>query len=144
MAREWPENLGVGKPYDTDERIEDYLENLYWEKKGKSSKADELGNKIIDQTLHNDSFTASTFLGAMLLKNTGKTDEAKTIIQNWNKKEPENPVAAWSYETLFGSTEKAAALLNEIKEKSGESLLNPEEHNNDFGLLLAVFEVLNE
>src|SRR5690606_15406244 len=26
MARDWPENLGVGKPYDTDERIEDYLE----------------------------------------------------------------------------------------------------------------------
>lgn len=25
-AREWPENMGVGKPYDVDERLEDYLE----------------------------------------------------------------------------------------------------------------------
>jgi hypothetical protein len=26
-SREWPEHLGAGKPYDPDERLQDYLEN---------------------------------------------------------------------------------------------------------------------
>lgn len=33
-ARQWPEHLGVGRPYDTDEHLEDYLENLCRDKKG--------------------------------------------------------------------------------------------------------------
>ncbi|MCD6332432.1 MAG: DUF5107 domain-containing protein, partial [Bacteroidales bacterium] len=28
LARDWPENLGVGKPYQTDERIEEYLAGI--------------------------------------------------------------------------------------------------------------------
>ncbi|MCP5108518.1 MAG: DUF5107 domain-containing protein, partial [bacterium] len=35
-ARRWPENLGVGKPYDTDEGLEDYLESLCRNKEKKT------------------------------------------------------------------------------------------------------------
>jgi tetratricopeptide (TPR) repeat protein len=37
-ARQWPENLGVGKPYDVDERIEDFIAmECYKKLKDKSS-----------------------------------------------------------------------------------------------------------
>jgi tetratricopeptide (TPR) repeat protein len=47
-AREWPEHLGVGKPYpaDTDERLEDYLEAQCLAKQGRSAEADALLAKL--------------------------------------------------------------------------------------------------
>lgn len=39
-SEEWPENLGVGKPYDDqiDKRLEDYLEARYMKRKEKRQK----------------------------------------------------------------------------------------------------------
>lgn len=47
-AREWPEHLGVGKPYpaDTDERLEDYLEAQCLAKQGRAAEADALLAKL--------------------------------------------------------------------------------------------------
>jgi tetratricopeptide (TPR) repeat protein len=39
-ARLWPEHLGVGKPFDTDERLENYLEALCNKHSGKSHRLD--------------------------------------------------------------------------------------------------------
>jgi hypothetical protein len=36
-ARTWPENIGVGKPYDMDERLEDYLDHYRCRKEGDAS-----------------------------------------------------------------------------------------------------------
>jgi len=38
LSREWPENLGVGKPYDPDERIQDYVEAFALEQQEKQRK----------------------------------------------------------------------------------------------------------
>ena len=47
-SEEWPENLGVGKPYDDqiDKRLEDYLEAKVYEKKGETAKAQTLLDKV--------------------------------------------------------------------------------------------------
>ncbi len=47
-AREWPEHLGVGKPYpaDADERLEDYLEAQCLAKQGHAAEADALLAKL--------------------------------------------------------------------------------------------------
>jgi tetratricopeptide (TPR) repeat protein len=37
-SKEWPENLGVGKPYDPDERLQDFMENLCNTRMGKGAK----------------------------------------------------------------------------------------------------------
>ncbi|GLR15856.1 DUF5107 domain-containing protein [Portibacter lacus] len=43
----WPENLGVGKPYIVDERLQDYLIGLSYEKLGKKDKADSSYKRIV-------------------------------------------------------------------------------------------------
>ncbi|MCK3685607.1 DUF5107 domain-containing protein [Maribellus sp. YY47] len=139
MAREWPESLGVGKPYETDERIEDALESLYWTKKGDTKKANELKNRVIDYSKSKNKYSVSSLLAALFMKQAGNVDEARSLLQEWKSAQANNPVAAWAYEMLFGSETKAAALQSQIKATSGGSLLT-----SDVGLVLAVFNAINE
>ncbi|RIJ46813.1 DUF5107 domain-containing protein [Maribellus luteus] len=143
-AREWPENLGVGKPYITDERIEDALESLYWTQKGNIQKANELKQQVIDYPNYNKRFSAGTFLTALFMKQAGNVDGARNLLKDWQSDQNKNLLAAWSYETLLGSETEAAALQSRIEAESGGSLLNPESGNADFGLALAVFQALNQ
>ncbi|MCX7046002.1 MAG: DUF5107 domain-containing protein [Candidatus Sumerlaeota bacterium] len=46
-AREYPERLGSGRPYDCDERAQDYLQALCCEKMGKTDEAKKLREAII-------------------------------------------------------------------------------------------------
>ncbi len=144
LAREWPESLGVGKPYETDERIEDAFESLYWTKKGNTKKANDLKQQVLDYQKHKSGFSASTLLSALFMKQAGNVDEARAILQEWKSQQPENLQAVCSYELLFGSEAEAAALQKRIKAESGGSILNPESRNANFGLVLGVFDVLNK
>ena len=45
-ARTWPENIGVGRPYDVDERLEDYLEWIGVTRLGRG-EADVLEDRIV-------------------------------------------------------------------------------------------------
>ena len=49
-AKLWPEHLGAGKPYNPDERVENYLESLVYEKLGNIKKSQKLLEKIIKYT----------------------------------------------------------------------------------------------
>jgi hypothetical protein len=51
-AREWPENLGAGKPYpeDVDERLEDWLEALCLDKAGRAAAALKLRERVMAAT----------------------------------------------------------------------------------------------
>src|SRR5690606_32039174 len=47
-SREWPENLGVGKPYDTDDRIQDYLTAYCLDKLGRKDEVSQWYDKVIE------------------------------------------------------------------------------------------------
>ena len=49
-SKQWPENLGVGKPYDVDTRIQDYLNVYCLEKMNKTSETAGLKKSIVDYT----------------------------------------------------------------------------------------------
>lgn len=53
-ALEWPENLGVGKPYDPDERLIDYLLSYAHNKLGNAEKAKRYSNKFSSAVEEND------------------------------------------------------------------------------------------
>lgn len=141
QARKWPENLGVGKPYDTDERIEDYLESLYWNKKRNSTKANKLETDIIDFSKNATRFSSSQYLGAVLLKKDGKIDEAKDLLAKWKKKDSENLIAAWCYAKLLEENEEAEGILKKIVKESGGTLFNPKSKDAAFVLVMAISEM---
>ena len=49
-AKQWLENLGVGKPYEVDVRLENFVAALCWENLQKTEKAKKIYREIIEYT----------------------------------------------------------------------------------------------
>ncbi|MCF6333528.1 MAG: DUF5107 domain-containing protein [Draconibacterium sp.] len=141
QARKWPENLGVGKPYQTDERIEDYLESRYWKKKRNAAKVEELEDKIIEFTTNVTKPSSSDYLGAILLKKRGKESEAQKILANWEKENPDNLIAGWCTLKFEEKNIEAEKLLQEIIKENRGTLFNPKNSDTAFALILAISEL---
>ncbi len=81
-AKEWPSNLGVGKPFNTDERLEDFLGSICHDQMGRVKEVAEMQKAIID-------FVAKTgykfgksedLISAWLLRNMGRVKVADRIM----------------------------------------------------------------
>ena len=84
-ALEWPENIGVGKPYDPEQRKEEYLLAYCYEKLGNKPLADEQLKNIIDYTHKTiDQSRPNHYLGLMALKLSGKEGEAEALLLQIN------------------------------------------------------------
>jgi hypothetical protein len=137
MAREWPENLGVGKPYNTDERIEDYLESVCQSKNREVAKR--LEENVVNATLNAKYASSSDYLGALLMKKAGREKEALAFLNGQIEKNPKNLVAQWNLAKFTGNNADADKLLQEIKTENG-SLLSPEARDTGLALILAILE----
>lgn len=82
-ARLYPENLGVGKPYDADidVRLEDYLAALCLTKLGET-RASALFQKVASAKVEK-SFAPNDALTVLLLRQVNKSAEAEAIVQHW-------------------------------------------------------------
>lgn len=141
MAREWPENLGVGKPYNTDERIEDYLESRYWLNKKDAAKAKQLEEKVITATLKANHPSSADYLGAVLMKKAGREKEAKAFLQKQTGKAPKSLVAGWNLAKFEGDNLKADDLLRKLEVENGGSLLSPKVNDSGLALVLAITDL---
>ena len=108
-SKKWPEQLGVGKPYNVDERIQDYL-LFYCYSKLENNVAEKYLKKIIDYSRSNiknksvfhwlglkaikklEGIEASKKFSMQLLSSShGSTEETRWIIKNFiNTKDPIN------------------------------------------------------
>lgn len=108
-SKKWPEQLGVGKPYNVDERIQDYL-LFYCYSKLENNDAEKYLKKIIDYSRSNiknksvfhwlglkaikklEGIEASKKFSMQLLSSShGSTEETRWIIKNFiNPKDPIN------------------------------------------------------
>ena len=101
-AKKWPENLGVGKPYpeNIDERLEDWMSYLCYEKTGKSGHAKQYLQKILDFTPKIEN-TVANFLPANDLVTAWAMEklENRTAASNWLNKQvnkyPGNKIILW-------------------------------------------------
>ena len=102
-AKLWPENLGVGKPYneDIDERLEDWLAYKAFTKQGNEKAAEDMLAKIL-LVSPNDRSSVNNLITAWALQKTGKSDQAKKLLNDWIKKEPENVLAKWALDIYNG------------------------------------------
>jgi Tfp pilus assembly protein PilF len=113
-SKEWPENLGVGKPYDPDNRIQDYLEALCYEKLGLPLKAKSLQDEILNFTrLHYDEGgrALNNLIALQILRRRGDTGSASWLIEKL--REPElyaKPVQRWVVANFTSDTETSQKL----------------------------------
>ncbi|MDD4589864.1 MAG: DUF5107 domain-containing protein [Parabacteroides sp.] len=111
QSKLWPENIGVGKPYEDkiDARMEDYLEAQIMLKKGDKQKANELLEKVTSIPSSQKEICAADALAAIALRDLGKTKEAEQLVSSWNNNSPENQMVRW-IKAVYAGTQINKAL----------------------------------
>ncbi|CAN0327617.1 unnamed protein product, partial [Scytosiphon promiscuus] len=80
-SKEWPENLGVGKPFHADERLQDYLLAVNFELLKDSRKSEQLLTNISSYQNNNKKMVSANELFELLsLKKLGKSAELESSI----------------------------------------------------------------
>lgn len=100
-ARQWPDRLGVGKPYDSDidDRAETYLEALILDKSKSAAAAEKWQGVIANKTSYKN---ANMLLTALALKKSGRGNEGEKLLLDWKKDQPYNKVANWAASSFHG------------------------------------------
>lgn len=99
-AREWPENLGAGKPYpeDVDERLEDWLAADCFAKSQNATAANAAWLRIVN--FKSRGYSLGTLLSALALRKLNRENEAEQLMQNWLKTTPNDLAALWAQEAF--------------------------------------------
>jgi tetratricopeptide (TPR) repeat protein len=138
-ARRWPERLGVGKPYEVDNCLEDYLEGLCRRRSGEETGARELFKHVAEYTLrHPNDWGATRLFEALSLRELGRSGEANAVIEKWTKRDPRNLTARWSALAFAGRRQATQKLEEEIRKGFRGSLLSRSSIDPNLALLLEV------
>jgi tetratricopeptide (TPR) repeat protein len=139
-ARKWPETLGVGKPFVTDERIEDYLTALCYLQMNKADESADYFKRVLNYTIdQKPAWDSPYLLAAISYKLLNREEEGDRLLTSWMKSQPANPLMLWSVarytdnesagqkalqrigwkpeETPWGQGDKQLALVYEIMNK---------------------------
>ncbi|MEE9502737.1 MAG: hypothetical protein V3V48_11735, partial [Candidatus Aminicenantaceae bacterium] len=81
-AKTYPENLGSGRPYEPDQRMQDYLIADSYEKMGNKEKAEEMKKAIYDYTLkHMSTQGENQYFGGMALIDLGERTQGRELMR---------------------------------------------------------------
>ncbi len=114
-AKEWPENLGVGRPFDSDERLENFILARAFEKEGDRGKARKLYQNIVEYTGKKLlAWDTNHIFGVMAFKGLGKDQEAQSFLDSWIQARPaKNRAVRWASALLAQNTQELSVLKNE-------------------------------
>lgn len=119
-ASKWPENLGVGKPYDVDERQENFVKSMILEKMGRKKEAELLLNKITEFSKGMpENGSAVNYLTVLALKKLGRQGEADNYFNKWIETSKNELISEWAKLMNTNQKEKASALVILQSPKSG-------------------------
>lgn len=117
----YPENLGVGKPYEPDTRIQDYLKIKCLEKLNRKNEIPELTRSVVDFTKKGiDHPSLSSLLAIRLLEAQGDRAAANDLVQQIrNSDRAGNPVNRY---VLAAAGNDQSALADLEKRMAGNSM----------------------
>jgi tetratricopeptide (TPR) repeat protein len=95
-AKLWPLNLGVGKHYDVDERLDNFVIAMAYEKLNNKQEADIYYNKVVNHSTPsylNES--SKLYVQALAFARQNKKAEAERLVLNAKDKEPDNDYLQW-------------------------------------------------
>ncbi|MCX6143316.1 MAG: DUF5107 domain-containing protein [Ignavibacteriales bacterium] len=141
-ARQWPERLGAGKPYDVDNRLEDYLEGLCSKKSGNSARSKKMFDQVILYTRdHDGDVSINRLFGALAERESGNQDFTTKLADEWSE-DVKSPVARWLAAVLSGNSSDVAAVDKELRGLTGASLLGRPSMDQDFALIAEVHSLI--
>ncbi len=117
-ARFWPENLGAGKPYEVDERLEDYLEMIIRNRLNQSEKTEKISMRILDQTkLYETDTGPNQIISALALEQQGEHNEALSLLEKWAAVSPDSELAFWAVAHFNEDGEEEDRFYQKIKDR---------------------------
>jgi len=144
-ARIWHENLGVGRPYLVDERIENFMAGLCREKTNHTKEARRLFDEIIAfSQSHLNARNSKLYIYALALKRMGKETEARNVVADWLKAAPTNPVARWSAANFRIIEPGDLDCLSDDKTDVVEAPWNPIKRDTDFKLVYEIAKLVEQ
>ncbi|MCC6396776.1 MAG: hypothetical protein IT282_07125, partial [Bacteroidetes bacterium] len=115
-ARLWPERLGAGRPYDVDERFEDFLEYRIFRAKGDEQRARRSLERVAEYSrIHADANSPSNLIGALALRDAGRFAEGRDLLVRWAEREPADDFVRWAREVFEGRGAQAVGLLRNMR-----------------------------
>jgi tetratricopeptide (TPR) repeat protein len=95
-ARLWPEKLGVGRPYLTDENFEDLLDAFCIRKTGKNDGTEILLSRVALSCSNNLTEDISSLSGSIALRSLKKPEEAEKLFMQWSEKIKDKLIKEWA------------------------------------------------
>ena len=121
-SRTWPENLGVGKPFDEriDERLEDWFAFQSYSRMGKNEDKTKMLSKILSYNLYDKESgsirsSPNNLITVWSMREAGKSTEAISFLRDWINKQPTNVVAKWVMEVYNGNKPNLPAELSTVE-----------------------------
>lgn len=96
-AKHWPKNLGVGKPYDLDERLENYILYSAYKPTGNKKMVEKFAEKVMEYK--HSGFkeeNSKLYLQLSLLRENGKQDEAWNLYKELLNEYSNNSYIDWA------------------------------------------------
>ncbi|HZH71691.1 MAG TPA: tetratricopeptide repeat protein, partial [Mariniphaga sp.] len=144
-ARLWPENLGVGQPFEVDERIEDFLEAEYLMKLNKKDQADALYQKILKYNANRGGRINSTdYLYLVVLQRLGELNQVETILNQWEQRSSDDSLFQWIQAMIENNRDTAKQIEKEIDTGSEGSPWDPGYSDSEFELIKAIAYKVSE
>ncbi len=116
-ARLWPERLGVGRPFETDERFEDFLAAVCRQRQGNPAESRKSLEAVARGTeKYRTSFGSGHLVSALALRSLGRPQDAERLLADWRKNRGEDDaVLAWTRAVFSGDVSSSAAILEKLK-----------------------------
>ena len=144
-AREWPENLGVGKPYDGDIRLENFIEAHCRKRMGEPVQAETLFKSVVATTAPPEQDRRSVhFIGALALRALDREKEARDFMQTWTDQQPDDITTRWAKAVFHHEYETAESILKSIKTGDRGTPWNPTGGDPDFRLVIDTVNMIEK
>ena len=139
-ASKWPENLGVGKPYITDERVEDYLTGLCYLQLNLADEAAKYLKKVLEYTKdQKPGWDSPYLLAALSYKLLNSESEGDRLLTTWMKSQPANPLMMWTIAFYTDNLQASKKALERLGWKPEETPWGIGD-----GQLALVYEIMNK
>lgn len=134
-ARIWPENLGVGKPNNPDQRIEDFLEAEYLSRTGNKERVKELYDNIISFTQNRNRFNSTDLLYLMVLKRLSMNKEINDFLAKWENQSTNKDMLRWVRQALNSNGSGGYSTGGNAQSQTGGTPWDPSYMDFEFELI---------
>ena len=140
-SKEWPENLGVGKPYEDqiDYRVENYLEALVYKKMRNKQKAEKKLSLIPQPHTKKSYFDSGCLLEALALREIGKKALADKMIKQWKQDYPDNQLVQWCCTIYDGKNSQTNTAIETYHSSGNSAPWEVSYRDNNFNLIKKLF-----